>query len=75
MKKFSIKIPEIHITKIELFAESQEQALEKAQSIYNQEHDLVSFYDHTKDPNEWEIQEIPHHITPGISSGFLRNFE
>ena len=57
MKKFSIRIPEVHVTEIELFAESEEKALEKAQLIYIED-DLEPWFDHTKEPSEWEIKEI-----------------
>lgn len=60
MKKYRIRIPEVHYTTLELEADSEEAAREEANKAieaglfdqYNME------YSHTLDVDEWPVTEI-----------------
>ena len=59
MKKFHVFIPELHYVKIEVKAETEKEAVEKAQIEYGNKDALELEYSHTdNDTQNWKIEEI-----------------
>jgi hypothetical protein len=58
MKKYVVTVYEVHSIDIDVEAEDEDQAREKANDIMCEEDTLITEYDHTMDVEDWPVLEL-----------------